>query len=117
MQNVEFTIKTLQELTEMGIRFALDDFGTGFCSLGYLKYFPVSKLKIDRSFTRDITSDPDAAAIVTTIAFLAQNLKLKVVAEGVELQDQASFLKQQQCIEMQGYLFGRPVLPDEIKWL
>jgi diguanylate cyclase (GGDEF)-like protein len=117
MQNVEFTIKTLHELTEMGIRFALDDFGTGFCSLGYLKYFPVSKLKIDRSFTRDITSDPDAAAIVTTIAFLAQNLKLKVVAEGVELQDQVCFLQKQQCIEMQGYLFGRPVPPSDIKWL
>jgi diguanylate cyclase (GGDEF)-like protein len=117
MQNVEFTIKTLHELTEMGIRFALDDFGTGFCSLGYLKYFPVSKLKIDRSFTRDITSDPDAAAIVTTIAFLAQNLKLKVVAEGVELQDQVCFLEKQQCIEMQGYLFGRPVPPNDIKWL
>lgn len=117
MQNVEFTVKTLQELIAMGIRFALDDFGTGFCSLGYLKYFPVSKLKIDRSFTRDITSDPDAAAIVTTIAFLAQNLNLKVVAEGVELQDQAFFLQKQQCIEMQGYLFGRPVPPEDIKWL
>lgn len=113
MQDVEMTITTLRDLRAMGIGISIDDFGSGYSSLNYLIQFPISKLKIDQSFIREIESNPKNAAIVTTIIVLAQNLKLQVIAEGVENAEQFAFLKQNRCEEMQGYLFGKPV-PAEI---
>lgn len=117
MQDVDFTISMLRDLREMGIRIAIDDFGTGYSSLNYLKRFPIHTLKIDRSFINDITDNREDAAIVTSIIVLAQNLNLKVIAEGVETEEQLSFLEQRQCYEMQGYLFSRPVPTSDFEVL
>ena len=113
MQNVEATIKMLCELHAMGIGLSIDDFGTGYSSLSYLKRFPIDILKIDQSFVRDITTDPDDAAIVTAIITLAHSLKLKAIAEGVETEEQLEFLRSLHCDGMQGYLFSRPLPVDE----
>lgn len=117
MQDVDFTIATLRELRKMGIRIAIDDFGTGYSSLNYLKRFPIHTLKIDRSFVRDITTNPEDAAIVATVIVLAENLHLKVIAEGVETEEQHDFLREKHCVEMQGYLFSKPVSPGEFEKL
>ena len=93
MQSPETSIRTLYELKKLGIRISLDDFGTGHSSLSYLKRFPIDTLKIDQSFVRDINSDPDTAAIVTAIIAMAHSLRLKVIAEGVEYSEQATFLR------------------------
>ncbi len=93
MQSPETSVRTLYELKKLGIRISLDDFGTGHSSLSYLKRFPIDTLKIDQSFVRDITHDPDTAAIVTAIIAMAHSLRLKVIAEGVEFTEQSSFLK------------------------
>jgi diguanylate cyclase (GGDEF)-like protein/PAS domain S-box-containing protein len=114
MQDVDFSISTLKTLREMGIRIAMDDFGTGYSSLSYLRRFPLTTLKVDRSFVRDVLSDVEDAAIVATIIVLAQNLKLKVVIEGVENEEQLAFFEQQECFEMQGYLFSGPLPANEI---
>ncbi|MCU1347342.1 MAG: domain S-box protein, partial [Acidobacteria bacterium] len=90
-------------------RISLDDFGTGHSSLSYLKRFPIDTLKIDQSFVRDITTDPDTAAIVTAIIAMAHSLRLKVIAEGVEFSEQAKFLKRYACDQMQGFLIKPPV--------
>ncbi len=113
MENVEATLSTLHELKAMGIHLSVDDFGTGYSSLSYLKRFPIDKLKIDRLFVLDITSNPDDAAIAMAIIAMAHSLKLKVTAEGVETKEQLEFLRAHQCDEMQGYYFSRPV-PAEI---
>ena len=99
----------VQALSDLGIGLAIDDFGTGYSSLSYLKQFPVQTLKIDRSFIRDIITDPDDAAITSAIIALGRALGLKTVAEGVETAEQADFLRKQGCDSMQGYLVGRPV--------
>lgn len=117
MQNAEFTIKTLNDLKEMGIQLSIDDFGTGYSSLSYLKRFPINKLKIDKSFVSEITSDPDNAAIASTVIVLGQSLKLGVIAEGVETREQYHFLKQHHCDEMQGYLFGKPMPSSQFESL
>jgi len=109
MQSPENSVRTLYELKKLGIRISLDDFGTGHSSLSYLKRFPIDTLKIDQSFVRDITHDSDTAAIVTAIVAMAHSLRLKVIAEGVEFTEQATFLKRHGCDQMQGYLIKAPV--------
>jgi diguanylate cyclase (GGDEF)-like protein len=111
--DADVTLSVLQELKDMGLTLAIDDFGTGYSSFGYLKQFPVSKLKIDRSFVRDVAVNPDDAAIATAIISMAKSMNLKVIAEGVEDEAQMSFLRAQRCDEIQGYYFSKPLLADE----
>lgn len=110
--DVENTIKTMNELRDIGIRFSMDDFGTGHSSLSYIKRLPLSQLKIDQSFVRDLNTDADDAAIVKTIIAMSNTLNLEVVAEGVETAEQKAFLKDNQCYIYQGYLFSRPLPLD-----
>lgn len=112
MADIEGNVRCLGAVREMGIKIAVDDFGTGYSSLSYLKSFPVDYLKIDQSFVRDITTSPDAAAICVSVIGLAHNLKLKVIAEGVETEGQLNYLRRHGCDEMQGYLFSRPLPAD-----
>lgn len=112
MENVEHSITSLQTIRDMGITIAIDDFGTGFSSLSYLSKFPVNTLKIDRSFVIEMTESPEGLALVSTIIGLAHALKLKVVAEGVEIDEQAHLLRLLNCDEMQGYLYSKPVPGD-----
>lgn len=110
----EEALRTLSRLKEMGVTLSIDDFGTGYSSLAYLKRFPVDVLKIDRSFVKDLPEDGDSAAIVKSMVSLGHNLGLKVVAEGVESAEQKAFLQQQQCHEIQGFFYGRPVPAEEL---
>jgi EAL domain-containing protein (putative c-di-GMP-specific phosphodiesterase class I) len=112
MTNAAQVVVLLSELKRMGVRIAIDDFGIGYSSLGYLKRLPIDRLKIDRTFVSDATSDPDDAAIVMAIITLAHNLRLKVMAEGVETEEQLRFLQLLKCDEGQGYLFGKPMPAD-----
>ncbi|MFO0751722.1 MAG: EAL domain-containing protein [Thermodesulfovibrionales bacterium] len=109
MRNIDMTIPRLQRLSEMGVQLSIDDFGTGYSSLSYLKKLPVQKLKIDRSFIHDLTTDPDDQAIVNAVIVMAHKMRLKVIAEGVETEEQLSFLHSSRCDEMQGYLFSKPL--------
>ena len=113
MKNPEKAATTLHKLKGMGICLSIDDFGTGYSSLANLKKFPLDTLKIDRSFVMNITADSDDAAITTAIIAMAHSLKLGVVAEGVESEDQQSFLRERACDAVQGYLFSRPIPPEE----
>ena len=115
MDDMEAAIATLRELKAIGVKLSLDDFGTGYSSLSHLKRLPIDYLKIDQSFVRELTTDPDAAAICLAIVGLAHNLKLTVIAEGVETAGQANYLRQQRCDEMQGYYFSRPVPAGEFE--
>jgi EAL domain-containing protein (putative c-di-GMP-specific phosphodiesterase class I) len=117
MHNPQEAIAVMDNLHERGIRMSIDDFGTGYSSLSYLKKFKVYKLKIDQSFVRDITSDPEDKAIVSAIINLAKSLGLQTIAEGVETQGQQAFLREQGCDEMQGYLFSKPVTAKQFKAL
>jgi len=116
MHNAEASVITLEKLKRLGVRVSIDDFGTGYSSLSYLKRFPLDMLKIDRSFVRDISSDPNDAAIVRAIITLARNLGIKVTAEGVEDEAQLSFLVAYGCQFAQGYLFGKPMSVEELTW-
>ncbi|MBY0577758.1 MAG: EAL domain-containing protein [Burkholderiales bacterium] len=113
MSNPKEAISILQELKRIGVQISLDDFGTGYSSLNYLKRFPVDTLKIDQSFVRDITTDPDDAAITRLVIALAHGMKRKVIAEGVETEAQLKFLQRGHCDEMQGYFFSKPVPSEE----
>lgn len=109
MKNVDRAVEMLHELKSLGVRLSIDDFGTGHSSLNYLKRFAVDVLKIDQSFVRDVASDPDDALITHTIIDLAHNLKMKVIAEGVETEAQLAFLMNNCCDEMQGYYYSKPL--------
>jgi EAL domain-containing protein (putative c-di-GMP-specific phosphodiesterase class I) len=114
MKNAKETASTLRVLKDMGLHISIDDFGTGYSSLSYLKRFPLNTLKIDQSFIREITSDPDNAAITTAIIAMAHSLKLRVVAEGVETEEQLAFLLDHGCQAMQGFLYSRPLPAAEV---
>jgi EAL domain-containing protein (putative c-di-GMP-specific phosphodiesterase class I) len=114
ISNKDVMVAVLGELRQMGVKTAIDDFGTGYSSLSYLKQFRVNKLKIDRSFIRDIAIDCDDAAITTAIISVAKSLSLKVIAEGVEDEAQLSFLREHGCDEIQGYYFSKPVTAAEL---
>ncbi len=114
MNDLESAVATMEELARMGVQLAIDDFGTGYSSLGYLKRFPIHTLKIDRTFVRDVTGDPGAAAIAASVIALAQGMGLEVVAEGVETEEQRHFLIERGCERAQGFLFSRPVPPGEL---
>jgi diguanylate cyclase (GGDEF)-like protein/PAS domain S-box-containing protein len=112
MENPVRTIKLLDELYALGLHLAIDDFGTGYSSLSALQQFPISTLKIDKSFVRDVAVNADDATIVGTIIHMGRNLKMDVVAEGVETEDQLNFLRTQDCTYVQGLLFGDPMSSD-----
>jgi len=108
IDNLNEVVAKMSELTAMGIHFSLDDFGTGYSSLAYIKRLPIHELKIDKTFVQDAPTDPDDAALVETILGVAQHMHLKVVAEGVETEEQAAFLNARAAVIHQGYLYGRP---------
>jgi len=115
MHNIDRVIGIMDRLTALGITLSLDDFGTGYSSLSYLKRFPIDTLKIDRSFTTGIPTDTNDCAIASTIISIAQQLRHKVIAEGVETVEQLAFLKDSGCDEVQGYLFSRPLPAEEFE--
>jgi diguanylate cyclase len=109
MDDAESTACVLRELKTMGVHLAVDDFGTGYSSLSYLQQFPIDVLKIDQSFVHQISADPNDSAIVRAIIDMGRNLKQRVIAEGIETQEQLAFLQARHCAEGQGYLFSRPL--------
>jgi EAL domain-containing protein (putative c-di-GMP-specific phosphodiesterase class I) len=114
MRQTDGMIQLLGRLSEMGVHLAIDDFGTGYSSLSYLKRLPIQKLKIDQSFIRDITVDPNDTAIVVAIINMAKSLELEVIAEGVETAGQLALLRSKECRMGQGFYFSPPVGPQEI---
>ncbi len=117
MQDSRSTAEVLKELKEIGVLLALDDFGTGYSSLSYLKRFPIDAVKIDQSFVRDLTTDPDDAGIVTAVIAMGRSLHMRVVAEGVETREQLEILQEHGCPQGQGYYFSRPVPAVEFRQL
>jgi diguanylate cyclase (GGDEF)-like protein/PAS domain S-box-containing protein len=114
LANADVTLSVLRELKSMGLTLAIDDFGTGYSNFTSLRQFGVSKLKIDRSFIRDVATKPDDAAITTAIISMAKSLNLKVIAEGVEDEAQMLFLRAHHCDEIQGYYFSKPLAVDKV---
>jgi EAL domain-containing protein (putative c-di-GMP-specific phosphodiesterase class I) len=110
-------VETLNGLKSLGVRLALDDFGTGYSSLSYLVRFPIDALKIDRSFVRGIGSDEQAGAIIAAVVAMAHRLHLSVTAEGVETEEQESFLRAEGCDTLQGFRFSRPVEAEALDTL
>jgi EAL domain-containing protein (putative c-di-GMP-specific phosphodiesterase class I) len=117
MRNVQDTSASLKRFRSAGISLAIDDFGTGYSSLGYLRQFPVDALKIDRSFVKDLHTSTDDAAICAAIIAMARELKLKVIAEGVQNTEQLEFLRRHHCDQAQGYLISRAVAPMDLQAL
>ena len=117
MKNPDIAINTLKSLKELGIEISIDDFGTGYSSLSYLKKLPIDKLKIDKSFVKDLEFDEDDRAIVESVILLSSSMKLKVLAEGVETIEQKEFLKQKGCTLVQGYLYSKPIPSEDIEKL
>lgn len=113
MDNSARTVETLNQLNRMGVRISIDDFGTGYSSLSYLKRYPFHKLKIDRAFVSDLPSDPDDVALVEAVLAMAKSLKLQVLAEGVETEEQCQYLTWRQCDLLQGFYFSRPMPVEE----
>ena len=117
MRDLQKSVATMRELKAMGVSLSIDDFGTGYSSLSALKSFPISRLKIDKSFVSDLADNPDDQAIAMAVISLGHKLNLKVIAEGVETEQQCRFLRENECDEMQGYLFSKPVTAAEIAQL
>jgi len=114
MRDLNQAVERMRELKEMGVSLSIDDFGTGYSSLSALKSFPISTLKIDKSFVRDIAVSADDQAIALAVISLGHRLQLRVIAEGVETAEQRDFLRANDCDEMQGYLFSPPVPAERI---
>jgi diguanylate cyclase (GGDEF)-like protein/PAS domain S-box-containing protein len=115
MQNAELSLTIMRRLREMGVRISIDDFGTGYSSLSYLKRFPIDTVKIDQGFVRDLGAGSSDGAIISAVISMARALKLRVVAEGVETEEQLAFLQREQCAEIQGFLYSRPVCAEEFE--
>jgi EAL domain-containing protein (putative c-di-GMP-specific phosphodiesterase class I) len=113
MSNSADILDKLQKMRELGVRISIDDFGTGFCSFSYLLQYQVDRLKIDQSFVKKAGTDANAAAVVRTIIAMSHGLNIKVVAEGVETEEQLRFLLRRKCDEAQGYFISRPVAPED----
>ena len=114
MREVSEALHILASLKNLGLSIAVDDFGTGYSSLNYLKQFPIDVLKIDRTFVDGLPLGEQDAQIARAIIAMAHSLNLSVIAEGVETHEQLNFLREHGCDEVQGYLFGRPVLPEQL---
>jgi diguanylate cyclase (GGDEF)-like protein len=115
MQDVELAVATMKELERLGVQLSIDDFGTGYSSLSALKTFPVARLKIDRAFIKGLPGDDDDKAFASAVIALGQNLNLKVIAEGVETAEQAEFLRENNCEEVQGYHLSKPMPPRDFE--
>jgi EAL domain-containing protein (putative c-di-GMP-specific phosphodiesterase class I) len=113
MKRADSTESILKSLGALGVQIAIDDFGTGYSSLSYLRKFPIDALKIDQSFVHQIGANPDETTIVAAIISLGRSLNLRVIAEGVETQQEVEFLQARQCAQAQGYYFGRPVSAEQ----
>jgi EAL domain-containing protein (putative c-di-GMP-specific phosphodiesterase class I) len=114
MRDVAQNNTDLLALSELGVQFAVDDFGTGYSSLSYLKRFPIDRLKVDRSFIRNVTTDANDAAIVRAVISLAHSMQMSVIAEGVETREQFDFLLAEGCDQVQGYYFARPMAAEQL---
>ena len=114
LANADVTLSVLRELKVMGVTLAIDDFGTGYSNFTSLRQFGVSKLKIDRSFIKDVATNPNDSAITAAIISMGKSLKLKVIAEGVETEEQMAFLRAHHCDEIQGYYFSKPLVVDQV---
>ncbi len=117
MTDVELAIATMTELQGLGVQISIDDFGTGYSSLSALKTFPVARLKIDKSFVDGLPASESDKTVISAMISLGQKLNLRVIAEGIETEAQAAFLRENNCDEMQGYLFSRPVPAERVKGL
>ena len=115
MTNPEAAIKSLKKLSALNIELAIDDFGTGYSSLSYLKKLPINKLKIDQSFVKGLPHDDEDAGIAKAVIALANSLKLRLIAEGVETEEQKEFLIQNGCDNIQGYFYSKPVPAEEFE--
>ena len=114
MRDAKVTIDTLNEFHEMGFELSIDDFGTGYSSLSYLKKFPINRLKIDRSFVSDIAIEKNGDDMINSIIALGHCMDLKVLAEGVETEEQLNYLKEHGCDEVQGYFYSKPLPADDL---
>ena len=115
MHNAEMSLAIMTRLKQMGIRLSIDDFGTGYSSLSYLKKFPIDTVKIDQNFVRDLTASPNDGAIISAVISMARALNLRVVAEGVETEEQLEFLRRQHCETIQGFLYSHPLPAEEFE--